>query len=211
MDWISKIGGVMGLVGADARQDDYDDGFDDQGQYYDDAGQDGYEPEMYQDGYEEPAPEPVHHSESARARRRGAATPEYEQPETNNVFAGRRSGAQDNVVPMNAAERKPQKMRVENLMPEVSNEANMNAACERIINRVMGGEILIISTVNVDDKQRTRMVLMLSGASFAMNAHFTRINATTYAMVPKNVELSEEAPKPRTTSFFEGSDFFGSK
>lgn len=197
---------LIGLTGSDAAPEGYDEGYDDQGQYAGEEEQGGFEPEMDDQRYEQPRQsEPVHN------RRRNAPAQEYEAQEDNNVFAGRRASARDNVVHMNAAERKHQKLRVENLMPEVSSVLRMNQACEHIINHVMGGEILIISTVNIDEAQRTRMVLMLSGAAFAMGAHFSRVNSVTYMMAPNNVDVSEEAAKPNPPSFFEGSDFFGSK
>lgn len=206
MEILRKFFDLIGVNGTEPQQDGYDEGYGDQ---YEDVNG-GYEQDGY-DGYDNYAEQQYEEPQEPVRPRRRAAAPQQEQEDEGNVFAGRRGNPRDNVVPMNATERKPQKMRVENLMPEVSNEALMNEACENIINRVMSGEILVISTVNVDDKQRTRMVLMLSGASFAMGAHFSRVNAMTYIMAPKGVELSQESAKPRTPSFFEGSDFFGSK
>lgn len=224
MDFFKKVfntvGSVIGFGPAayddqDGAYEEYDERSYDNGAYADGDYEDGgYDNGTYRGGYadgqgdyeyEEPRAQ-----DPSRARRRSSAgAQQYEQEENANVFAGRRSAPRDNVVQMNA-ERRTQKIRVENLMPEVSNEAQMNKACEMMIDRMLQGEIVIISTVNVDDKQRSRMVLMLSGASFAVKARFSHINAMTYIMVPDGIELSMESERPRNTNaFFSSSDFFG--
>lgn len=218
MDFLKRVFNTVGTVigfgpatydGQGVYEDErYDNGAYDDGAYdeggYDNGGYDGGYGDAQDYTYDAP-------QDTARSRRRTSAASQYEQEESANVFAGRRSAPRDNVVPMNA-ERRTQKIRIENLMPEVSNEAEMNNACEQMIDRMLQGEIVIISTVNVDDKQRSRMVLMLSGAAFAVKAHFSHINAMTYIMVPDGVEVSQDDARPRRpNAFFDHNDFFSAR
>ena len=217
MDFFKKVFDTVGsIVGFGTNSyDDQDAGYEDD-RYDGGYAQDGYDNGGYGDAYdddqgayEQTYENPRAQEQTGTRRRAASAGSQYEQEDGENVFGGRRSAPRDNVVQMNA-ERRQQKIRIENLMPEVSNEAEMNHACEILIDRMLQGEIVVISTVNVDDKQRNRMVLMLSGASFAMKATFRRVNAMTYIMVPDGVDVSMDDERPRSTNaFFDRNDFFG--
>lgn len=210
-------GVVTRVLGVDAGYANAPGGYEEE--YDDDAyGDDGYAPDGYaQEDYDDYGDEgeydPEYEEEyeapqvNTRARKKAPQkrAPAYEE---ENVFGNHRSATRDNVVSMNAQERKPQVARVESLAPEVSNEAQMNVECEKLINHLLQGEILIISTVNIDEKQRSRMVLMISGAAFAVHAEFLRVNATTYLVTPQGVKLVKPEQRLRTEAPFGQGDFF---
>lgn len=212
------VGTVTSILGVDTGYQNPNAGYaaDGYDPYYDENGyaQDEYQNVPYDDEqgayaqeYDEPEPAP----EPASSRRRPAYGAQRQQPEDEgNVFGNHRSVPRDNVVPMNNGERKQQQVaRVENLLPEVSDQAQMNAECETLINHLLTGEILVISTENIDEKQRSRMVLMLSGAAFAVKAAFIRVNVTTYMVAPEGVKVIEADERPKTQApFFGQNDFF---
>lgn len=188
MDFLSKIGVILGVYPEEAPADDGMPGYDEE---Y--PAEDYYQQQpagMRQETVA--APQPIRTNMGMGGRR--AAAPVYEPEEEQSAYTPRKtSPVRDNVVPMtprqDAEARKHSEMIVCVRRLEDS---------QTIINALLDGRSLLLNLEEIDDTQRQRVIDMLGGAAFALRGKMIRVSHRTYLLAPSTVDVVNSTEMLRT-------------
>ncbi len=179
MDFLSKIGVILGVYPEEAPADDGMTGYDEE-----------YPAEDY---YQQPAgmrQEAAIQQPAARAGmglggKRGAVQPGVYEPEEEPVYAPRKTTPiRDNVVPMTPRTDAETRKHSEMIVCVRRLEDSQN-----IINALLDGRSLLLNLEEIDDTQRQRVIDMLGGAAFALRGKMIRVSHRTYLLAPSTVDV----------------------
>ena len=187
MDFLSKIGVILGVYPEEAPADDGMPGYDEE---Y--PAEDYYQQQPAGMRQEPAAAQPIRSSMGGRRPAASNFEPEEEPP----AYAPRKASVlRDNVVPMtprqDAEARKHSEMIVCVRRLEDS---------QTIINALLDGRSLLLNLEEIDDSQRQRVIDMLGGAAFALRGKMIRVSHRTYLLAPSTVDVVNSAEMLRTPS-----------
>ncbi len=173
MDFLSKIGVILGVypeeAPADDRAPDYDEEY---------AAEDYYAPQA--NIREEPAAS--QHVRGGMGAKRSAVQSGYE-PDEEPVYSSRRA-APNNVVQMPPRAESETRKHSEMIVCVRRIEDSQN-----IINSLIEGKSLMLNLEEIDDTQRQRVIDMLGGAAFALRGKMLRVSHRTYLLAPSTVDV----------------------
>ena len=172
MDFLSRIGVILGVypeeAPADDRAPDYDEEY---------AAEDYYAPQA--NIREEPA---ASQARGGMGAKRSAAQSGYE-PEEDPGYSTRRA-APNNVVQMPTRSESDPRRHSEMIVCVRRVEDSQN-----IINSLIEGRSVMLNLEEIDDTQRQRVIDMLGGAAFALRGKMLRVSHRTYLLAPSTVDV----------------------
>ncbi len=179
MDFLSKIGVILGVYPEEAPADDGMTGYDEEYPAED------YYPQPVGMRQEAPVQQPAARAGMGLGGKRVAAQPGLYEPEEEPVYASRKAAPiRDNVVPMTPRTDAETRKHSEMIVCVRRLEDSQN-----IINALLDGRSLLLNLEEIDDTQRQRVIDMLGGAAFALRGKMIRVSHRTYLLAPSTVDV----------------------